>query len=112
MTTQVSFVVFALSRQCVDCTPSAAEDAAPVVAHGLGVCSGGECTLRPRISDLRFKRCARLSSHPRFLAGSYGVYFPCFDGVLDLARFSSRARAFNFAKRYGFVFVDLGASAA
>lgn len=108
MTTQVSFVVFALSRQRVDCTPSAAEDAASVVAHGLGVCSGGECTLRPRISDLRSKRYARLSSHPRFLAGTYGVYF----GVLDLARFSSRARAFNFAKRYGFAFVDLGASAA
>lgn len=107
MTTQVSFVVFALSRQCVDCTPSAAEDAAPVVAHGLGVCSGGECTLRPRFSELRLERYERLSSHSRFLAGTYGVYFPCFDGV-ELARFSSRARAFNFAKRHGFVFVDLG----
>ena len=108
MDKQVSFVAFALSRQRVDCTPSAAEDAAPVVAHGLGVCSGGECTLRSPVSDLRFKRCARLSSHPRFLAGSYGVYFPCFDGVLDIARFSSRARAFYFSKRYSFAFVDLG----
>lgn len=49
MTTQVSFVAFALSRRRVDCTPSAAGDAAPVVAHGLGVGSGGECT-SPRVT--------------------------------------------------------------
>lgn len=43
--TQVSFSAFALVQQAVSCTPPAAiPDAAPVVAHGLGVGSGGECT--------------------------------------------------------------------
>lgn len=56
--TQVSFAAFALAQQAASCTPPAAiPDAAPVVAHGLGVGGGGECT--PRISGLHLESSPR-----------------------------------------------------
>lgn len=112
VTTQVSFSAFALAQQAASCTPPAAiPDAAPVVAHGLGVGSGGECTPRPCDSALRYERWQRLRAHPAFLARRYAVYWPGSDDALCLIRWSSRAWAFNTAKRHGCVFVDLGAAA-
>lgn len=108
--TQVSFLSFALAQQAATCTPPAAiPDASPVVAHGLGVGSGGECI--PRASALRYRRVLRALAHPRFLVRSYGVCFLGSEDALGLVRWSSRAQAFNYAGRYGGVFVDLGVSA-
>lgn len=104
VTTQLSFAAFALAQQAASCTPPAANpDAAPVVAHGLGVGSGGECTLRERrlrlLSDRRWRQPAR------FVTVGHYSWGP------EVSRWRNRAWAWNHAKRYGLTFVDLGAAA-
>lgn len=103
--TQVSFLSFALAQQAASCTPPvAAEAAAPVVAHGLGVGSGGECTpLRARRSALVCK--LRYFAPKRYRVLSFSPWGP------TLYEFSSRAVAWNLAQRYHGRFVDLGAAA-
>lgn len=102
--TQVSFAAFALAQQAASCTPPAAiPDAAPVVAHGLGVGSGGECSLRERRrSLLRERRCDQPG---RYVAVGHYPWGP------EVYRWDSRAWAWNHAQRYGLTFVDLGATA-
>lgn len=110
--TQVSFAAFALAHQAASCTPPAAiPDAAPVVAHGLGVGSGGECTQRPPLSALRRARYTFRRSHPRYLRPTYVTYWPGSCEGPTAFFWYSRAHAFNCAQRYGIVFVDLGAAA-
>lgn len=101
--TQVSFATFALAQQAASCTPPAAiPDAAPVVAHGLGVGSGGECTLRQR--RLRLLCDRRWLQPARFVIVGHYPWGP------EVYRWLSRAYAWNQAQRYGFTFVDLGAA--
>lgn len=107
--TQVSFSAFALAQQAASCTPPASTPMVPALVAQDG--SGGECTQRPPLSALRRARYAFRRSHPRYLRPTYVTYWP--DSCEGPTAFFwySRAHAFNCARRYGIVFVDLGAAA-
>lgn len=107
--TQVSFAAFALAPQAASCSPPAAiPGAAPVVAHGLGLGSGGECSLRARrlraVSD-RYLGAQRYQVTLSTARGSF------------VSLYHSRARAHRSVVAWGrvpgatAVLVDLGASA-
>ncbi len=108
--TQVSFLSFALAQQAASCTPPAAiPDAAPVVAHGLGVGGGGECSM-PRVYaswlltvKWRDGACRSFRYFSRSLARSRARDFPfALSAVVE--------RQLGYMTFSGWVGVDAGAA--
>ena len=112
--TQLSFPEFALARQAASVCTSPAETSVPPLGAGLVAqpsVGGGECARQLDFWLRRQERCRALAAarEARFV----GIYLPC--GMRNkygpaICSFSSRARAFNAARRIpGVLFLECAA---